>query len=327
MNIYDIAERSRVSIATVSRVLNESPKVSPETRERVLKVIEEENYTPNAFAQSLGLGTMKVVGILCTDASDICFAQIISTLEQNLRIYGFSSILICTGDTLEGKKSALDFVLSKNVDAIFLVGSVFLEHTDNSHIKSASKKRPIIMINGLLPYKNVYSICCDQYSAMKHNVKKLFEFGCRNLLYVYDVDSYSGLQKLSGFNKNIEKYNINSSIIKVKKNLKDATSVILEAIQNDDSIDGIVASEDLFAVAACKALEKLDKSVPVIGFNNSVLAECATPAITSVDIMVDALCISAVQTLNDLVNGTDPTQKILVSAQLVERDTFKIGER
>ncbi|MFR8494064.1 MAG: LacI family DNA-binding transcriptional regulator [Mediterraneibacter gnavus] len=71
MNIYDISQKAGVSIATVSRVLNGSEKVSEKTRKKVLAVMEENSYTPNAFARSLGLNSMHTVGILCSDSSDV----------------------------------------------------------------------------------------------------------------------------------------------------------------------------------------------------------------------------------------------------------------
>ena len=67
MNIYDIANRANVSIATVSRVINNSPKVSEKTRKKVLDIVDELGFTPNAFARGLGLNTMKTIGILCSD--------------------------------------------------------------------------------------------------------------------------------------------------------------------------------------------------------------------------------------------------------------------
>ena len=65
MNIYDISQLAGVSIATVSRVINGSDRVSARTRQKVLRVIEENGYTPNAFARGLGLNTMHTVGLLC----------------------------------------------------------------------------------------------------------------------------------------------------------------------------------------------------------------------------------------------------------------------
>ena len=75
MNIYDVSRQAGVSIATVSRVINNNTNVSEKTRAKVLSVIEENGYTPNAFARGLGLNTMKTIGILCPDCSDAYIAQ------------------------------------------------------------------------------------------------------------------------------------------------------------------------------------------------------------------------------------------------------------
>lgn len=82
MNIYDIAELSGVSIATVSRVVNDSPKVSEKTKMKVRAVMEANNYTPNVFARGLGLNSMKTVGIVCPDVSDDYMAGSVAYLEK-----------------------------------------------------------------------------------------------------------------------------------------------------------------------------------------------------------------------------------------------------
>ena len=70
MNIYDVSNKAGVSIATVSRVINNSDVVSEKTRKKVLAAIEELEYVPNAFARGLGNNTMKTIGIMCANASD-----------------------------------------------------------------------------------------------------------------------------------------------------------------------------------------------------------------------------------------------------------------
>ena len=74
-----------MSIATVSRVMNGSPKVSAKTKERVLQVIEECGYEPNAFARGLGTGSMRTIGILCADVADLYLANAVSYLEMCIR--------------------------------------------------------------------------------------------------------------------------------------------------------------------------------------------------------------------------------------------------
>lgn len=130
-NIYDIAKQAGVSIATVSRVLNGSKNVSPKTERRVLTVMEESGYTPNVFARGLGLNTMRTIGILCTDVSDLYYSKAVSILEKLLRELGYDSLLCCTGDSPEQKKKSLEMLANKRVDAMLMIGSGFRENLKN----------------------------------------------------------------------------------------------------------------------------------------------------------------------------------------------------
>ena len=107
-----------MSIATVSRVLNGSDKVSETTRQKVLEVMEQNGYTPNAFARGLGLNTMRTVGILCADSSDIYLARVIYLLERELWKNSYASMLCCTGYNQEEKEKYLQLLMSRNVDAL-----------------------------------------------------------------------------------------------------------------------------------------------------------------------------------------------------------------
>ena len=94
MTIYDISEKAGVSIATVSRVLNGNANVKPKTKKKVMDVIEEYGYTPNAFARGLGLNTMNTIGILCADSSDLYLAKAVYYIEQLLRENGVD--IVCS---------------------------------------------------------------------------------------------------------------------------------------------------------------------------------------------------------------------------------------
>ena len=104
MNIYDIAELAGVSIATVSRVVNGSPRVSEQTRQKVLSVMEENDYTPNVFARGLGLDSMQIIGIICPDVADAYMARAVSFLERRLKEYGYDCILYCSGHEQQKKE-------------------------------------------------------------------------------------------------------------------------------------------------------------------------------------------------------------------------------
>lgn len=325
MNIYDVAKRAGVSIATVSRVLNHSPNVSSKTRERVEAVMKESHYTPNVFARGLGLNSMKMIGVLCTDVSDIFYAQAVSVIEKNLRREGYHAILCCTGNEIKNKKKSIDLLLSKRVDALILVGSAFQEQFDHSHIEAAAKKVPVIVINGLIELPNTYCILCDEYKAVFQSVSSMIAQGCRKILYLYDTRTYSGMKKLSGYQDACASFGISYEqqiIQKVPKNIESVTQIVSESMDEKGNFpfDGIMASEDLLAIGALKALN--GKKIPVVGINNSILAECSTPSLTSIDNMLLSLCTTSVQILTQIFEEYTVPQKISFSAKLVERETF-----
>lgn len=331
MNIYDIADKAGVSIATVSRVLNGSPNVSTKTKEKVLRIIDEEGYTPNVFARGLNLNTMRMIGILCTDVSDIFYAKAISVIENALRQYGYDSLLCSTGNKLGDKQKYIDLLLAKRVDALILIGSAFREESDNSHIEKASSKVPVMIINGLIDLPNTYCITCDEYTAMYDNVVALIKRGCHDILYLYDVESYSGMQKLNGYRAALKDCGLpitSSLILKVDKTPAAIEAAMTDFINRKISFSAVLASEDLLATSAMYILYqkgyKIPEDIPVIGFNNSLLCECTIPKLTSVDNMLDTLCNTAVNVLRDVFDNKTVTSKMTLSAKLVERDTFRL---
>lgn len=327
MNIYDIAERSGVSIATVSRVLNGGQNVSQKTRNKVLSVIQQEDYTPNVFARGLNLNSMRMIGILCTDVSDTFYAKAVSLVEGLLRQNGFDALLCCTGNNLEDKKKYLDLLLTKRVDAVILIGSAFKENVDNSHLENAATQVPVIIINGLVELPNVYCVLCDEFTAVSRNVQQLHESGYGKILYLYDTLTYSGCEKISGYRDGLKKCGVpysDSLAIKVQKSIPEVADRVTELMREGLEFSAVMASEDLIAIGALKALQDANIQMPVIGFNNSILAQCSSPALTTVDNMIDTLCPTAISMLTDILEGKNIPQKIVISSKLIERDTFQI---
>lgn len=105
-------------------------------------------------------------------------------------------------------------------------------------------------------------------------------------------------------------------------------ATVIELLDADIHFSAIIASEDQLAIGAMHALQKkglrIPEDIPVIGFNNSLLCECAMPKLSSVDNMVETLCNTAVNVLTDVFDGKTVTNKMTLSAKLVERDTFKL---
>ncbi len=328
MTIYDIAKACGVSIATVSRVLNNSEKVSEKTRQKVLAVIQEENYSPNPFARGLGLDSMKMIGLLCTDVSDAFYAKAVSLVEHELKQRGLDMMLVCTGNDLNEKKKYIQFLLKKHVDAIILIGSPFREDGDNSHVAEAAHEVPIIAINSLLELPNVYSVLCDEASGIELAVRRLADNGCRNILYLYDNLTYSGQQKIRGYREGLEAAGLQKQdkfLCQVSKDLISAQQMVQRLLKQQLPFSAIIGSEDIIAIGAQKALSAAGIEIPVIGCNNSVLAECATPFLTSIDNRLDILCPAAVDVLTKILdNGPQAAPSQTVFPAIIQyRESFK----
>ena len=330
MTIYDIARCCNVSIATVSRVLNGSSKVSNKTRDKVLAMMREQNYTPNAFARGLGLNSMKMVGILCTDVSDTFFAKAVSLVERDLRTRGFDVLLACTGNELEDKKKYLQLLLEKRVDAIILIGSPFSELEDHAYIEETAKQIPIIIINGLVDDQNIYCVLCDEKKAIMKSVELLHKQGYDKILYLYDALTFGGQQKLLGYKQGLKKYKLpeDSQLFhKIPKTTEAAMQKTTELLQSRIEFSAAIAAEDLLAVGIQKATIRAGLNIPVIGFNNSILAKCTTPELTSVDNRLDILCPTAVNKLIDILAGKKVPQKTIISPKIIERESFKLAHK
>lgn len=330
MNIYDVSQKAGVSIATVSRVMNGNHNVSEKTRQKVLNVMKELGYTPNVFARGLGLNTMKTIGIMCSDSSDVFLANAVYFLEQNLRKNGYDSFLCCTGYELHNKQKYLKLLLSKRIDAVIMVGSQFLEpiKKDNAYILDAAAEVPVMMINGYLSHPNIYCTLGDDHQAIYDCVNRLIQHKRRQILYLYNSKSYSSLKKLNGYKDALTANGMEVDeklMLLCPNNVFEIKDMIKTIYNSGTTFDAVVASEDILAVGAIKFIKETGMSIPkdcnVIGYNNSLLATCCDPELSSVDNHVEALCISTISTLMRVLAGNDVPNKTTISNDLIVRST------
>lgn len=332
MTIYDISKKAGVSIATVSRVLNGSDKVRPATKKKVMDIIEKYDYTPNAFARGMGLHSLKTIGILCADSSDLFLAKAVYYLEQELQANGYESILCCTGYNLDIKKNYVDLILSKKVDGIILVGSNFIgtNEDENQYIKDISSQIPAMLLNAAYDYPNVYSTLCDDYTAMYEAASSMLKAGISDILYLYNSDSYSGVKKRTGFIAAMKDYHVQDYEKLIfyydgdPQRVKDI-STFVDSIAQKVSFHGVIAADDALAIGAIKSAGKRGIRIPedlsVIGYNNSMLTCCCTPELTSVDNRLESQTHQLVQTLLGVLSGEEMPKQSVFSGKLIKRGT------
>lgn len=335
MTIYDISEKAGVSIATVSRVLNGSGSVSEKTRKKVLDVISRYEYTPNAFARGLGLNTMKTIGILCADSSDLYLAKAVYYIEQKLRLNGYDSILCCTGYDLEAKAAAVNLLINKKVDALILAGSNFIyeNDADNQYVTDAAAQLPLMLLNAALDAPNVYSVISDDFTSVYEATLQMISGGVRDIVYFYNSASYSGKKKLAGYLAAMEEKKLmnGAELVQFYQGSHEDIPAMTEHLKKLHSggtrFHGVIASDDTLALSAVKFAKLMGYSVPedfsVLGYNNSILVNCCDPELTSIDNKLETLCQHLINTLMGVLSGNEMPKKTVFSGEIIRRGTTR----
>lgn len=329
MNIYNIANEAGVSIATVSRVLNNSPSVSAKTKEKVLSVIGNYNYVPSAIAQNLSLRTSgNLIGIVCYNLQDLYYATAVSLLESSLRKRGHHIILSCTGEDYLQKQKSIEMLITKQVDAVILIGSVFLdEYGNNAYLVNAAKHCPLVIINGKVRSENIYSFYCDDFTAVRECVHKMYQKH-RNFLFLYDADTYSGNLKLTGFQEGMKECGLDPTgrTLRCDPTPESAAVRFDEIYDTLKKIDAVITANDVLAAGvlnvALRRNLKVPEDISIVGYNNSIITQCTTPHLSSIDNGLEQLCNMAVEGLTKLLHGESIEGITMVSPHLVLRDTM-----
>ena len=326
MNIYDIAEKCGVSIATVSHVLNNNPNVSAATRAKIQAVIDEANYTPSALARTLGTGAdmtapaaaADAVGILCADIRNPYYADLLATLEEALRQRGIPVRLRAVGDSPAAQQEAVT-AMQTTVRALICVGPSAFDAAPVAAV-------PLILVDGHADATGVYSITADHRGAIAELVRLLMRRQRRRILFLYDRIDHSRSEKAAGYREALDAAGIPydpALVLQVGNRPEDVNACIKKLLVGRVTFDAVITTEDGLALGAQKALQRTGLNMPVIGYGNSLIARCATPELSSVDCGGARLCAEAVAVLEDLLAGREARTHVTVPTQLVERDSFR----
>lgn len=321
MNIYDIAKQAGVSIATVSRVLNNKDTVSPATREKVEAVLARNNYTPSAIARGMVSKSMRTVAVLTVDIRVPHYARTAFTIEREFSRRGYEVILCNTGGDREATLKYLRAVTEKQVDGIILVGSVFNHIGRDPEIEVFLKTAPVVLANGKLDLPNSYSVLVDDAYGIGLAVEHLISRDRRELVYVRDKDTASARTKAEGFMAAMARHGLEGRIFDAEDGLDGAVEAVARILASGKP-QGIVCGEDLTAAGVVKGLLRAGLRVPddvaVTGFNNSIYAKLCEPQLTGIDNKPEQVALFCVQLLEGLICGGENCASVTIQPELAE---------
>lgn len=331
--IYEVSELAKVSLATVSRVINGNARVSDKTRDKVLVAMKELGYRPNTIAQSLASNRSNCIGLLVAEIHGPFFGQMMSGVETEIRKAG-KHVIISTGHSEEEKeKDGIEFLISRNCDAIILhVEAV----TDEYLIELSKGKTPIFLVSRQVDEMSERCISLDNELGGYLATKSLIDLGHKEIAYIsgplYKADATA---RLAGHKRALLESHlpINERLI-CEKEFKEQGGIqgLKHFLKIGEQFTALVCANDEMASGAMTYARehniKMPRDLSVIGFDNVVFASHLYPKLTTIDNPVHQMGkMAAKLVLKDVYNEKNHEIKRLFKPTLIIRDSVTMVDK
>ncbi|WP_215398769.1 LacI family DNA-binding transcriptional regulator [Rheinheimera oceanensis] len=286
--IYQVSELAGVSLATVSRVMNNNARVSETTRNKVLAAMEQLGYRPNSIAQSLASNRSNSVGILVSELHGPFYGEMLSGIENECRAAG-KHVIIAAGHSEEAsEKDGIEFLISRSCDALILhVEAV----SDNYLIKLASGNMPVVLINRFIPQLADNCISLDNELGGYLATQKLLQQGHTQLAYMAGPMWKSDAKdRYNGHLRAMAEYGLSfNPALLAEGDFQDSSgsACMQQLLAKGIPFTALVCANDEMAAGAMEVARAQGLNVPqdlsIVGFDNLILARYIYPKLTTID--------------------------------------------
>ena len=316
--IADVARRSGVSTATVSRVLSGAVPARAATRERVLAAALELDYRPSGIARALKRHETRIIGLLITDIGNPFFPQVVRTIEDEAHRRGYGVVLCNAADDPERELAYLDLLVERRVDGLIVASA---RMTRRHAERLSTVPMPVVLVNAQAPGARLPAITVAHRHGARMATEHLLSLGHRRLAHLAGPLAQAGAARLrrAGVADALRAAGIDPGSLVVAEGNEhvDGGARATEQLLGDASPPtGIVCYNDLSAIGALRAIRAAGLRVPadvsVIGFDDIEPAAWTDPPLTTIRQPTADLGRWAVERLT-----TTPTDEAAASPQVV----------
>lgn len=326
-SIHDVAKEAGVSVATVSKVLNDYPDVSDKTRKRVNLAIEQLHYQPNVVARGLVKRRSWTVGVLLTvPFTNPYVAELLEGIKTALENSGYDLVRLSTRFD-DPHYSFIKHCRSRNVDGVVVFG---VERDNRSIDELIHSDIPTMFVDMDIVGKRAGYITTDNQNAIHKGVKHLYELGHRKIAYISGTLGPSiANMRLEGYRQGLISCGLSysTSYLEVCDYTFDGGAAAMSRLLAlHDTPTGIVCASDLSAFGAIHEIEKNGLSVPhdisVVGFDNTYHAQVFKPNLTTVNQNIYSIGIKSIECLIALIENRDYSPPVIMEpSELIVRQT------
>jgi LacI family transcriptional regulator len=329
ITIADIANQAKVSISTVSRILNgkaDNYRISKDTEKRVKEIAKNSGYRPNFLAKGLRLKRTKTIGLVIPDISNPFFAHVTRSIQISAHKLGYSLIVCNTDEDLDNELEHVDLLTSKGVDGYIImpVG------TSYSHLERLlMDNKPMVLLDRCFDELNTNSVLVDNYVGALQATEHLIGFGHESIAIIQGLpNTYTAKERLKGYMAALEKHHIpvEESLIVGKDFRKENGYIETKFLLNlHNPPSAIFTTSDLITLGALQAFFEEDIKIPddisLVAFDDIDFAPFLVSPLTLVSQPKELMGEIAVKLLVDDIknDGLKAKQRIVLTPRLVVR--------
>lgn len=325
--IKDVSKLAGVSVATVSRVLNQNGYVHTDTEQKVLKAIKALNYTPNFVARSLSNKKTSTVGLLVPDITNPFFPELARAVEDVMQLYGYTVILCNSDESTAKEKQYIEILKQKYIDGL-IVASNALSIEDVREFDM-----PVVVVDRMVEGDTIPTVMSDNRQGARMATEFLLGQGCRKIAHIRGPEHLlNAEERCQGYLDIVQHVDWfdRSLIISGKYEMKQAMEATLELLTLHPDVDGIFAGNDMMAIGAMRAVQVLGRTIPyeieIVGYDGIALGEIVFPELTTIaQPIYDMGALAARMLIKQIEKQPLDLLHYRLDVQLVERGTTRKG--
>ena len=331
----DIARELGVSVATVSRALKNSPRISVEQRLKIQKYAQEHNFTPNILAESLRnsrVQPVKIIGVIIPELVHYYFASILKGIEEEAKAHGYHIMVAQSGEQYEQEVQLCRSFYENKVCGIIVSQAKNTQQYDHFlHLQDVGV--PLVFFDRICTGINASRVVVDDYMGAYNAVSHLIDTGCRRIaFYGSQLNLEIAKNRFNGYKDALLKHGLpfSQEMTRICDNRRDAEMITPGMFDGDSYPDAFFAINDDTAIGILYTVKRMGLRVPedvsICGFTNDDRATSSDPMLTTVEQRGIQVGEEAADILIGHVEGSLPAghvERRIVRTRLIIRGTTR----
>jgi LacI family transcriptional regulator len=323
----EVAKLAGVSVATVSRVLNDKPNVSPELRSRVLQAVEKLSYQRNRVARSLRAKTSLIIGLIISDIQNPFFTSVVRGVEDVAYDHGYTLLLCNSDEDPDKERLYIDIMLAERVAGVIISP---VAEVDNYSSVLLQAGVPVVAMDRRMRDLEVDTVVVNNVEGVYQAVGHLIEQGHRRIGFIGGpTRTTTGRERQEGYQKALAEHGLGleQGLVKIGDFKQDSGyQMTCELLEMDDPPTAIFTANNLMTLGALNAIHEKRLSIPqevaIVGFDDMSWAPSLAPPLTAVAQPTYELGRTAADLLLRRIGDPHrPTEQICLEADLVVRES------